>query len=867
MVKKSKMIFLPPLGLIMNKVNRTDYKPSNFNITSVEIVFDIRGLDDVIVSSYMTMVRNGVHEVPLVLDGDGIDADEVLIDNKSASFSIENESKLVIAEVPDNFTIHITTHLNPLANKSLAGLYASNGRLFTQCEAEGFRKITWFIDRPDIMPTWTVIAVADPDLFPVTISNGNIALEHYGSGKRIITYKDPFPKPCYLFALVAGNLSSLSKEYVANSGKDSKLIFWSEPENIDKCQFAMDSLVNAIDWDSKKYGLDLDLDVYHVVSVSDFNMGAMENKGLNIFNTKYILADKDSATDDDYENVEAVIGHEYFHNWTGNRVTCRDWFQLSLKEGLTVFRDQEFSSDMRVRSIQRIKNVNTLRNVQFSEDAGPLSHPIRPSQYAKIDNFYTSTVYNKGSEVVRMINTIIGDTTFAKGLKLYLARNDGTAATCEDFVLAMGDASGYDFSTFFRWYSTSGTPKISVSEIFEDGVFKINIKQMLLNAAVTQENCLSIPIRISLFDASGVLLKNDLLILENPEQSWEYGDLNSRPILSVLEDFSAPVSVEYLQQSEQDLEIIACFAVDPFARWDAVQKIASNRIKSIMNNEVVSESMDKIWKTIIDDKSINEHFKAMLLTLPSINWIGEQLKVHDPIEIMNARNKLFNYLAVKYMPEFECLYKISCSVVDGLPYEPCGDQQGLRALLKVSLMYLAEAEESKWCTVASEILGKSDNLTNSLTALNIISRYQTRHMGEFSTWGGSVIENKLVWNQWLTLHIARPWANGVVLFDDVWKCSWFDRTNPNTVMAAVGGLVANTASWHRSDGTGYKAIAEKIIEVDQRNPQLAARMTKLFAKWRRLSQPYSENMKKVLEDLSSCNLSDMTKEIVALLLK
>lgn len=875
--------------------NRLDYKPYPFNITTTHLKFEIKSIDEVLVTSTLTVAKNPNSDPAqyLELNGEDLNTVGVKISGQSEGFEINKAKNLLVIPVAsylekaDSITIEIQTILNPSENKAFAGLYASNARLFTQCEAEGFRRITWYPDRPDVLSTYTVEIVADPKVFPVLLSNGNKVNDVVIKGIRQVTFEDPFPKPCYLFALVAGDLAELSEQITDKNGKAHTLSFYAEPQDIDKCRYALDSLKRAIQWDEETFGLSLDLDTFNVVAVADFNMGAMENKGLNIFNSKYILASPDMANDTDFENVEAIIGHEYFHNWTGNRITCRDWFQLSLKEGLTVFRDQEFSSDMRDRAVQRIQNVNTLRNFQFMEDAGPLRHPVRPDSYVKIDNFYTSTVYDKGSEVIRMIHTLVGKEGFRRGMDKYFEMFDGQAVTCDDFILAFmlaNPATLIDWNQFKLWYSQSGTPVLEVSEQFNSATNKldITIKQVLkVNHDGKAQEAFVMPIKLSLYSATGVKLKETLVVIDKFETkvSFDYSELGVAPtdkiIVSFLEDFSAPVKVKF-EQSDQDLQVLARHAQDGFSRWESVQKIGVAKIIKLVENRESEDypkmlheyalQFSKIFKAVLSDSSTGDMLRAMLITLPSSAYVGDQMDKADPIKLYRVRRELVHAItALLDNTYYAKLDKLRLELKK--PYSPEGEGQGVRKLAGVLIGYLMDYAPDVYVSDVVDMYNSANNYTVRQTMLSLLSNYDLPQRKIFEEYGKSVQTKFLEYNSWLTMDISANFRSSVDRFNVYFEDVEFDKTNPNRLMCLVSGLMGNTESYHNVDGSGYAQLKKVILEVDKLNPHTSSRVAKILSRYGLFAEPYSSNMKSLLVELSQMELSEQVTEIIQMSLK
>jgi aminopeptidase N len=804
-------------------IHLKDYTPPAFRVDSVDLDVDIRD-DHALVRAKLRMRRNAPG--PLVLDGDELELISVFLNGKKPQFTVTAE-QLSIPVVPDAFTLETVTRICPQKNTKLEGLYATKNGFVTQCEAQGFRRITWFPDRPDIMARYTTTVRADPAKYPVLLSNGNLV----ASGTGWARFEDPFPKPSYLFALVAANLEVL---------RDKNLYVYVEPGKLDQAGWAMDCLKRAIAWDEKRFGLKLDLEQYKIVAVGDFNSGAMENKGLNIFNTKYVLARADTATDVDYLNIDRVVAHEYFHNWTGNRVTCRDWFQLSLKEGLTVFRDQEYGADSYSRAVTRIQEVRNLRAAQFAEDAGPMAHPVRPQSYQEIRNFYTMTVYEKGAEVVRMQHTLLGEKKFQAGMRLYFKRHDGQAVTCDDFVQAMQDASGVDLAQFRRWYDVAGTPVLDVSSIYEKNTFTLTVKQSM-----------NPPFHIPFAVKIGA--EQRVLSLKKSEESFHFENLNSRPIPSLLREFSAPVILKY-PYTEAELLHLMANDDDAFNRWEAAQRLATSTILEAGGEP--STAFVEAARRILADP--DPAFVAEVLTLPGESSLAEQMDIVDPDRLHDARNKLRKELCRSLKSELLSLHeKLK---IKG-PYSPDPVSSGKRALRNLALGYLGELGQS---AIAYEQFRNADNMTDSMAALGVLANLDCpERRAALEAFYAKWKDEPLVVDKWLAVQAGSRLPDTLTRVKQLLTHPAFDLRVPNKVYALIRAFAANHVRFHAAGGEGYAFLADQIIALDALNPQVAARMARSFDRWKRFDQGRKERAKAHLERIRDAKgLSKDVAEIV-----
>ncbi|WP_194714270.1 aminopeptidase N [Noviherbaspirillum soli] len=875
-------------------IYRSDYAASNYRVETVELGFD---LDPKLtrVAARLTMTRNPDGRAnDIVLHGDTLELVALRMNGKLLNRRAYrlNGGELVIPDAPENVTLEIETALHPDANTSLMGLYVSNGNFFTQCEAEGFRKITYFPDRPDVMARYTVMLRADRQKYPVLLSNGNLIEEgDLGDGRHYALWEDPFMKPSYLFALVAGNLVCQEERYTLQSGREVLLQVWVEEGNLDKTQHAMDSLKNSIRWDEERFGLELDLDRFMIVAVGDFNMGAMENKGLNIFNTKYVLANSRIATDADYANIEAVVGHEYFHNWTGNRVTCRDWFQLSLKEGLTVFRDQEFSADMvgteSGRAVKRIDDVRVLRQAQFPEDAGPMAHPVRPDSYVEISNFYTVTIYEKGSEVVRMYQTLLGRDGFRKGMDLYFQRHDGQAVTCDDFRAAMADANGRNLDQFERWYSQAGTPRVTVKTRYdeESRTYDITLSQSCPPTPGQKTKLpFHIPVKVGLLDAVGADLPltaegedvadaptTRVLELTGESQTFRFVGVPEKPVPSLLRDFSAPVVLDY-EYSDAELAFLMANDSDPFNRWEAGQRLATRRLLSltrmVQNQEPMRESTANLetyaaalHKTLADS-TLDPAFRELVLTLPSEGVLAEQMDVIDPQAIHTARQFMRRLLARTLRNELVQLHQLNQTPGD---YSPDALSAGKRGLKNVALQYLAELDDTDSHAIAQSQYDQAGNMTDRIAALAALQNSSApgrkdaleRFYSEFE-------DEPLVIDKWFSLQAMAP-ATDVNAVRRLMKHPAFSLKNPNRARSLIFSFCnGNPAQFHAADGSGYLFWSEQVIALNTLNPQVAARLARTLDRWRKYAPALQEQMQEALQRVAATpRLSKDVYEVVS----
>ncbi|MEF8714601.1 MAG: aminopeptidase N [Accumulibacter sp.] len=865
-------------------IHRQDYTPPPFLVDHVDLDVQFHA-DAVLVTSHLQLRRNpAAAGQSLQLDGHGLATLSVAVDGQplGANDYTCTDSALTIDNPPDALLLSTLTRIEPDHNTSLSGLFRSKDGYFTQCEAQGFRRITWFPDRPDIMSRYTVTLHADKASLPVLLANGNpVGSGDEGLDRHWAKWEDPFAKPCYLFALVAARLEVLRDRFTTASGRSVQLAVYVEPGKLDQCAHAMDALQRAMRWDEETFGLECDLDHYMIVAVGDFNMGAMENKGLNIFNTKYVLARSDTATDGDYQNIDRVVAHEYFHNWTGNRVTCRDWFQLSLKEGLTVFRDQEFGADMHSRAVTRICEVRALRATQFPEDAGPMAHPVRPDSYIEINNFYTSTVYEKGAEVVRMIQTLIGRPAFRRGMDLYFERHDGQAVTCDDFVAAMADASGVDLAQFKRWYDHAGTPRLRARGSYDPALqrYRLTLSQ---SRPTAPDGPFHIPVAIGLNGPDGAdlplrLLGESLcaergrttrvLSLTASEQQFVFEDLPVAPIPSLLRGFSAPVILDYDWRNE-DLSHLLTHDSDPFNRWEAGQRLASRLILAAAEDLNAGrpvhwpQSFAAAAAQVLAQASADPAFAAEVLTLPGEATLAEEVETVDPDALHAARNGLRRFLAKQLHGELHQCYE-SLLQPNG-PYQPTPSAAGRRALRNLCLGYLNELDDAEMRALALRQFTSADNMSDQFAALGTLAQHDCHESTEaLATFYERWHDEALVVDKWLSVQASSRLPRTLATVRRLLSHPAFDLHNPNKVYALINTFGNNHVRFHAADGSGYHFLATQIGQLDALNPQVAARLTRRFDRWRKFDATRQGHARLALESLRAIDgLSSDVHEIV-----
>jgi len=892
-------------------IRREDYAEPAYRVHRVDLTFDLDPVNTRVINR-MQMERNPrVPSQPLRLDGEGLNVTRVLVDNQSVSFRVEGDQMVIdsVALLPAGaFTVEIRNTCSPEKNTQLTGLYTSGGGFFTQCEAQGFRRITYFPDRPDVMAVYTVMLKADAKKYPILLSNGNLIDQgELPDGQHFATWHDPHPKPSYLFALVAANLVAREQKIVSRSGKEHLLQVWVRKGDLDKTEHAMNSLIASVAWDEARFGLPLDLERFMIVAVSDFNMGAMENKGLNIFNTKFVLANAQTATDVDFENIESVVGHEYFHNWTGNRITCRDWFQLSLKEGLTVFRDQEFSMDMvataSARAVKRIDNVRALRQVQFPEDAGPMAHPVRPDAYQAIDNFYTATVYEKGAEVVRMMHTLVGRDGFAKGMTLYFKRHDGQAVTCDHFAQAIADANPRSglasrLDTFKRWYAQAGTPRLAARGVYDAASRRYTLtlaQHGLPTPGQPDKQPWVIPVLIALVGSDGRVLPlqldgepgpvadaatgkaavERLLVLDQAEASYVFVGIDQPPVPSLLRGFSAPVVLEADLDDAALLTLLAHDS-DAFNRWEAAQQLMLRKLLAgvASGSAALDDGLVDALRRVLREPGLDAAFKELVFTLPSESYIGERLGADiDPQRIHAAREGMRRQLAAALRDDWVWAFDTH-QPAGG--YTPDAHSAGQRALANLALSMLVLdatlAGDGVWPGRAYQRFKDASNMSDRFGALAALvnagaelaapalERFHAMFKGE-----------ALVIDKWFALQAGASeplGANAGQVFARAKALLGhpdFSARNPNRARSVLAALfLSNPAAFHRADAAGYVFWADKVIEVDGFNPQLASRLARALDRWRALAEPYRSAARAAIERVAAKpELSDETREIVS----
>ena len=899
-----------------------DYRPPQFLIDTVDLHIDLAE-EWTTVKAELNFRRNPAsaeNSKTLVLNGHKMELMAVILDNVELTqdqYQVD-ESQLTINDVPEKFVLSTEVRIQPQNNTELEGLYKSSILFCTQCESEGFRKITYFLDRPDVMSLYSTTIYADPQLYPVMLSNGNLLDSgKLTDGRHWVKWEDPFPKPAYLFALVAGNLLHIEDSFQTSSGREVKLQIYVEAENIEFCDHAMQSLKESMRWDEERFGREYDLDLFMIVAVNDFNMGAMENKGLNIFNSKLILASQETATDTDFYNIQGVVGHEYFHNWSGNRVTCRDWFQLSLKEGFTVFRDQEFSSDLNSRAVQRIADADRLRVHQFPEDAGPMSHPIRPDSYMEINNFYTMTVYEKGAEVVRMIYTLLGRDNFRKGTDLYFDRHDGQAVTCDNFVTAIEDANGVDLQQFKRWYSQSGTPELHISgshdpvaktysltvrqscpdtagqrgfgpdksltDAHQKQTEPVEIKNSKQNAQHSfQKQLFHIPIALGLLSTDGDTLplkltgstaeKNqDTIILELRKQSetFVFEDVSVAPIPSLLRGFSAPVKLHF-DYSNADLAFLLANDTDEFNRWEAGQqlmiRISLEQIQRFQNNEPfnLASELENAFRSLLKQTAEGDSaLLALALSFPNEPYLGELMDVIDVEAIHETRKFLRTELAQKLQPEFENTY---LNFQKEGPFKIDQQSMGRRSLKNVCLGYLTELESLEFRKLAQTQFHKNENMTDVAGALGVLTHLDCpERETAFSAFENRWRKNTVVMDKWFALQAISSLPKTLDNVQNLTSHPAFEKNNPNKIRALISTFSRfNQLRFHAGDGSGYEFIAEQVLRLDPLNPQIAARLVSVFNNWKKFTETHKTKMNYQLQKIvKTPKLSGDVFEIVS----
>lgn len=881
-------------------IHRADYTAPAFWIDTVDLCFDLDPTKTRVLNKMRLRRNTDVPVQPLKLDGEELNLARVLVNGQGTSFKMEG-SQLVLENLPEGdapFELEIFTTTCPAKNTQLMGLYVSNDSFFTQCEAEGFRRITYFLDRPDVMASYTVTLRANKAQYPVLLSNGNLVEQGpLDGGRHFAKWVDPHKKPCYLFALVAGQLVAREQRITARNGQQHLLQVYVRPGDLDKTEHAMNSLMASVAWDEARFGLPLDLERFMIVATSDFNMGAMENKGLNIFNTKYVLASQATATDVDYGNIESVVGHEYFHNWTGNRVTCRDWFQLSLKEGLTVFRDQEFSQDRcaeaSARAVKRIEDVRVLRTAQFPEDAGPMAHPVRPDSYVEINNFYTVTIYEKGAEVVRMMQTLVGRAGFAKGMALYFERHDGQAVTCDDFAQAIADANPASdlarlLPQFKRWYSQAGTPRVHAQGHYDAAAktYTLTLSQSCApTAGQSVKEPFVIPVVLGLLGADGTDLPlqwagetsaqtTRSFVLTQASESFTFTHIDAAPVPSILRGFSAPVVLEFDYTDAQLLHLLAHDS-DPFNRWEAGQRLAMRlAVKAIsavaypVSANALDEAYVQAMRAVLRHPTLDAAFKELVLTLPSETYIAEQLDVVDPQRIHAVRESMRQQLAVALAPDWAEAYE---QHHHNGAYSPDPLSAGRRALSGMALTHLCLAAQASgdaaWAERTLRVFDNASNMTDRFNALSaLVSSGHALAQVALQRFHALFKDEALVIDKWFSLQAGAPDRAGQVLpaVRQLMKHSDFSLRNPNRARSLITSFCqANPGGFHRPDAAGYVFWADRVVELDAINPQVAARLARALDRWKKLADPYRSAAREAIARVAAkAALSNDVREVV-----
>jgi len=853
-----------------------DYEAHPFSIEKTHLQFYLGEQCTRVISRLQLRRQSADASAALLLDGVGLELVDLQLDGRSLSADEYEQAaeSLTIGSVPDSFELRCEVKINPAANTRLEGLYLSNGNFCTQCEAEGFRHITYYIDRPDVMSVFTTEVFAPKSGFPVLLSNGNRVDSGASGDEHWVRWEDPFPKPSYLFALVAGDLACIEGEFTTVSQRKVTLQIYTEHHNREKCEHALRSLQKAMQWDEQVYGLEYDLDLYMIVAVDDFNMGAMENKGLNVFNTKFVLANSLTATDDDYLAIEAVIAHEYFHNWTGNRVTCRDWFQLSLKEGLTVFRDQEFSADMTSRAIQRIGDVRNLRNQQFPEDAGPMAHPVRPASYQEINNFYTATVYNKGAEVVRMIHCLLGQVNFRKGMDLYFERHDGEAVTTDDFRLAIEDASGVELQQFQRWYEQSGTPRIDIGREFDAATQSLTLGVTQHAGSTRGEANLSfhMPMRIALFDPQGQPLALDsdgsleqTIDIRDAETRLRFENIPAGAMISAFRGFSAPIILQTDLLDEELASLMVC-DTDSFNRWEAGQQLASRVMLKMLrlDRDQWSNCLQPLIESfgnMLAAPSGDLALLAEMMVLPGEKYIGEMLERVDAQKILVVRETTRLEITAAHENLILNLYQNSADTGD---YQVNPQAVARRRLKNICLSYLTQSGKQEYLEKCRAQFDSADNMTDQMGCLRAVIHHRHSIRDQvvsrfFEQWQ----DTALVVDKWFAALGSTYVENALEVIKPVFDHPAYSLSNPNRARSLLGSMIANAKAFHQVDGAGYAFAAEKILALDAINPQIAARLANPFVHWRKLVPQQAALMRQQIEAmLATTGLSSDLNELL-----
>ncbi len=906
------MLNTPDVSSTPLVMRREAYSPPAYLIDTVELTFDLDPVKTRVLNKMRVRRNPQASPGPLRLDGEELNLARVSVNGAGASFRLD-AGQLVLDNLPQDetgFDLEIFTTCAPVKNTGLMGLYVSQGTFFTQCEAQGFRRITYFLDRPDVMASYTVLLRADKAQYPVLLSNGNLVEEgHLDDGRHFAKWVDPHKKPCYLFALVAGKLVARQQRITSRAGKDHVLQVYVRPGDLGKTEHAMNSLMASVAWDEARFGLSLDLERFMIVATSDFNMGAMENKGLNVFNTKYVLASESTATDADFSNIESVVGHEYFHNWTGNRITCRDWFQLSLKEGLTVFRDQEFSMDMAgspsARAVKRIEDVRVLRTVQFPEDAGPMAHPVRPESYVEINNFYTVTIYEKGSEVVRMMHTLVGRDGFAKGMKLYFERHDGQAVTCDDFAQAIADANpGSELATrlaaFKRWYSQAGTPCVKAHGEYDAAaqIYTLSLSQSCpatpgqpsklpvvipveLGLLAQDGSALPLHLEGDVADSSSTGTTSRTIVLDGPSITLRFTGVPGNPVPSLLRGFSAPVRLD-IDNTDAELLTLLAHDTDAFNRWEAGQRLmlrfAINTIATeeygisavgTFETNILGDDLLAALRATLRDPQLDAAFKELVLTLPSEGYLAEQLGVVDPQRVHAVREAMRLQLAIALRADWEAA--VTANQTLGA-YRPDAASAGRRALVGLSLSMLCLAARTSGDTVwpgkTLQVFKDASNMTDRFNALAALVTSGHQHAVQaLARFHALFKEEALVIDKWFSLQAGAPDRGGNVLpaVQALLTHPDFSLTNPNRARSLIFSYCsANPGGFHREDGAGYQFWAHRVLQLDAINPQVAARLARAMDRWSKLAEPWRGSAQAAIEKVAAhAKLSNDVREVIS----
>ena len=856
-----------------------DYTPPNYLIDEVRLDFDLA--EEVTKVTSELKIRSNPEYVGkntnLELHGEELEIISIALDGDllSAEQYIQSDETLLITKVPEEFSLSIETHITPQNNTSLEGLYKSSGNFCTQCEAQGFRKITYFLDRPDVMSKYTVRILADKKRYPVLLSNGNLKEEGLSTDdeeKHYAIWEDPHPKPSYLFALVAGNLVFLEGTHQTVSGKEIILRIFTEKHNADKCEHALQSLQKAMQWDEQRFGLECDLDMYMIVAVDDFNMGAMENKGLNIFNSSCVLARPDTTTDAEFMNIEAIVAHEYFHNWTGNRVTCRDWFQLSLKEGLTVFRDQEFTSDVTSRAVKRISDVRALRAYQFAEDASPMAHPVRPASFMEINNFYTLTVYEKGAEIVRMYQTMFGVEGFRKGMDLYFQRHDGQAVTTDDFAAAMADANQTDLTEFKRWYEQAGTPVVSIKDYWDDKshTYTLSCTQTCPPTPESKDKKpFVIPLKTSLLNEVGDLINDvQILKLEQKQQEFEFKNIGSKPIPDILQEFSAPVQLKFNYSNEQ-LAFLLKHSKDSFNRWNAGNQLALHVLRQCVSKQMELNQVDALGvlkealRHAVQPNTTETSLLAELLILPNEKDLEEYFEKIDMRKCVLSSSDLQKSIASYLESDLLRMYE-SCN--RDVTYQYTADEMTRRRLQNICLQLLNTLQENNYKKLALEQFKQASNMTEQVGAINALIHLECEEREQvLDAFEKQWSDDSLVMDKWLGFQARSKVPDALNNVKALLQHNVFNIKNPNKVRALIGVFAGQNAyHFHNPDGSGYEFIAQHVITLNDMNPQIASRLVRTLMRWKRYEEPCGEKMREQLERIAAHNnLSKDVYEIVS----